>query len=104
MSPLQIVKFWLVIHLGLAKDALHVYVGLTLLFGSALVFGWKLSSWRPWAIAALAAVIGEAWDIRDNLVYNTPIYLPGNWHDIWNTLFWPSAILLLARRTRLFGG
>ena len=22
---------------------------------------------------------------------------------VWNTLFWPSAILLLARRTRLFG-
>lgn len=102
-SALQATKLWLVHHVHLAKDALHVYVALIVLFGSALTFGWRLSSWRPWLLVAAVAVAGEAWDLRDSLVYHTPIVLGANLHDIWNTLFWPTAILLLARRTRLFG-
>ncbi len=101
MSPFQTVKIWLVNHLGLAKDALHIYVGLTLFFGTALLFGWKLSSWRPWAVVAAAALAGEVWALRDSLVHQMPIDLWANWHDLWNTLFWPSVILLLARRTKL---
>ncbi len=104
MSALQTAKFWIVAHLDLAKDALHVYVGLILLLGSALLFGWKLSSWKPWALVALAAVTGEIWDLIDNAIVHTPLDLWASWHDIWNTLFWPSMILVLARHTRLFGG
>ncbi|NYT40261.1 hypothetical protein HZY97_05800 [Sphingomonas sp. R-74633] len=103
MSPLQAVKFWLVQHLALAKDALHIYVGLTLFLSTALAFRWPLRSWKPWAVAAAAALLGEAWDLRDSLVYHTRIDPWGNWHDIWNTLFWPSALLILARTTSLFG-
>lgn len=103
MSPFQTVKIWLVNHLGLAKDALHIYVGLTLFFGTALLFGWKLSSWRPWAVVAAAALAGEVWDLRDCLVHQIPIDLWANWHDLWNTLFWPTIIMVLARRTRLLG-
>jgi len=103
MSALQAIKSWLVDHLGLAKDALHIYVALGLFLGTALLFGWKLSSWRPWAIVAAAAIVGELWDLWDSLGYHTPINLWASWHDIWNTLFWPSVILVLARTTRLFG-
>ena len=103
MSPLQDAKLWLIASLGLGRDALHIYVALLVMFGSALLFGWRLSSWRPWLLVAAAALAGEAWDIRDRLVAGVPVQLWGNWHDIWNTLFWPSVILLLARWTRLFG-
>jgi hypothetical protein len=102
MSPLQSVKFWLVQHLDLAKDALHIYVGLTLFLGSALLFRWPLRSWKPWAVAAAAALLGEAWDLRDSLAWHTRIDLRGNWKDLWNTLFWPSVLLILARATTLF--
>ena len=102
MSPLQATKLWLVEHVHLAKDALHIYVALGLLVGSALVFGWKLASWRPWLVVAAAAVVGEIWDIRDRWVYGVPQQYGANGHDLWNTLFWPTVILLLARRTRLF--
>jgi hypothetical protein len=101
VSPLQTAKFWLIQHVHLAKDALHIYVGLTLFLGSALVFRWSLKSWKPWAVALAAALIGEVWDLRDSLAYHTRIDLWGNWHDIWNTMFWPSALLLLARTTPL---
>jgi hypothetical protein len=103
VSPFANGKLWLIEQLGLAKDALHIYVALTLFFGSALLFGWRLSSWRPWLLVLAAALAGEAWDIRDRLVASVPLEPRGNWHDLWNTLFWPSVILLLARRTRLFG-
>lgn len=102
-SALQAVKLWLVNHVGLAKDALHVYVALTLFFGCALLFGWKLSSWKPWAVVATVALAGEAWDLRDSLTYHSYINLWANWHDIWNTMFWPSVIAVLAGRTRLLG-
>ena len=103
MSPLQEGKWWLIQHLGLAKDALHIYVALLVMFGGALLFGWRLSSWRPWLLVAAVAVAGEAWDMRDRLVAGVAQSPRGNLHDLWNTLFWPSVILLRARRTRLFG-
>lgn len=101
-SALQAVKLWLVDNVGLAKDALHIYVALTLFFGTAVLFGWKLSSWKPWAVVAVAAIAGEAWDIRDSVVYHTPLNLWGNWHDIWNTMFWPTAMLMFSHSTKLF--
>ncbi|ATY31741.1 hypothetical protein [Sphingomonas psychrotolerans] len=104
MSPLQAIKFWLIQHLGLAKDALHVHVGLLLFVGSALLFRWPLRSWKPWAVALAATLLGEAWDLRDSLVYHTRIDLWGNLHDVWNTMLWPSLFVVLARTTRLFGG
>ena len=104
MSPLQSAKFWLVQHLSLAKDALHIYVGLALFLGSALLFRWPLRSWKPWAVALAAALLGEAWDLRDSGVYHTRVNLWANWKDVWNTMFWPSALLLLARFTGLFSG
>ena len=104
MSPLQSAKFWLVQHLSLAKDALHIYVGLALFLGSALLFRWPLRSWKPWAVVLAAALLGEAWDLRDSGVYHTRVNLWANWKDVWNTMFWPSALLLLARFTGLFSG
>jgi hypothetical protein len=103
VSPLQSAKLWLVGHLDLAKDALHIYVGLTLFFGCALLFRWPLRSWKPWLVVLAAALLGEAWDLRDSLAYHTRIELAANLKDVVNTLFWPSVILLLARTTKMFG-
>jgi hypothetical protein len=102
VSPLQSAKLWLVDHVHLAKDALHIYVALLLFLGSALLFKWPIRSWKPWAVVLAAALIGEAWDLRDSLAYATPIDLSANFKDIWNTLFWPTALLILARTTQVF--
>jgi hypothetical protein len=101
-SALQTVKLWLVDHAGLAKDALHIYVGLVLFFGAALLLKWPVRSWKPWAVVVAAALLGEAWDLRDSNAHHTPIELWANWHDVWNTCFWPTVIVLLARTTALF--
>lgn len=101
MSPLQQAKLLVVDHVHLAKDALHIYVALGLFLGSAMLFRWPLKSWRPWAVVLAAALIGEAWDLRDSIVYHTPIELGGNLKDVLNTLFWPTVLVLLARGTRV---
>jgi hypothetical protein len=102
---LQTVKMWIVHNVGLEKDALHIYFALTLLFGSVLLFRWSLRSWKPTALIFAIAIAGEIWDIRDGLLTRVPLVvsLPLSVHDIWNTMFWPLAILLLARFTNVFG-
>lgn len=103
-SVFQAAKLWLIDSTGLAKDALHIHVGLIVFFAVALVFRWPLRSWKPWAAALVAALAGEAWDLWDTLAEGRRIVLSANWQDLWNTMLWPTAILLLARTTRLFGG
>ena len=95
-------KGWLVEWTGLARDGLHVHVGLIAFFTAALIFRWPLRSWKPWAVALAVTLAGEAWDIRDTLAAGERVRLDYNWQDIWNTMLWPSAILILARTTRLF--
>ena len=65
MSGFQSVKLWLVGMLGLPRDALHIYVGLTVFLGFAALFRLPLRDWRPIAAALLAAIAGEAWDLFD---------------------------------------
>ena len=101
---LQEAKGWLVSHVGLEKDALHVYFALILLFGSVWWFNWSLKSWKPSLLIAVVMLIGEAWDIRDGLMTSVPleVSIPYSVHDIWNTMFWPLTIMLLARFTDMF--
>ena len=102
LSAFQQGKLWLTSHTGLSKDALHVYIGLLMLLGAARLFKWRVGDWRPWLAVAAFAVAGEAWDIRDVIVAGTAPDLTANWHDIWNTCFWPATLSLLARYTSLF--
>lgn len=102
---MQTAKMWVVHHIGLEKDALHVYFALFLLFGSVMLFRWSLRSWKPYVLILAIALIGEIWDMRDGLLTSVPLVVsfPDSVHDVWNTMFWPMAILLLARFTDVLG-
>jgi hypothetical protein len=101
-SALQEAKLWLMGGTGLARDALHFHIGLLIYLGSALALRWPLRSWRPWLVALAVTLAGESWDMRDRAAMGRGIAPAGHWHDIWNTMLWPSAMLLLARFTPLF--
>ena len=103
MSTFQSIKLWLVGNLGLAKDALHVHIVLLVFFGCALIFRWPLRSWKPWAVALTVALAGEALDLRDSSFQKMTIDLWGNWKDVWNAMIWPTAILVMAHTSTLFG-
>lgn len=97
MSHFQTTKLWFVETLGLAKDALHIYVGLSLFLVAIVGLRWRADGWRPWALVAVAAVGGEVLDMSDTMTAGRPVILAHNWHDVWNTLFWPSVLTILAR-------
>ena len=98
---MQQTKLWLVGWTGLPKDALHIYVGLTLFLLAAALLRAPLRSWRPLAVVVLAALAGEAWDVADSWRSGRPVVWARNWHDVWNTCFWPGVLFLLARFTRV---
>ena len=97
MSFLQSAKLVLMEATNLSKDALHVYVGLTVLLLMALIFRLPLRDVRPLAAVFLVAVAGEILDLVERLHPEADPYLQSNWHDLWNTMFWPTMLFLLAR-------
>ena len=94
-SAVQHAKLQIMASIGLSKDALHVYVGLTVFLVSLLLLRRRPRSIIPLLVVALVAVLGEVVDARDD------IRSIGHWrwraslHDVWNTLFWPSVLWAL---------
>ena len=84
---------------GLAKDALHIHVGLLVFFAAAALVRWPLRSGKPWAAALIAALAGEIWDQANVVAAGGSIDLAPSWHDVWNTMLWPTIITMLARWT-----
>lgn len=97
-QDLQTFKEIMIDATGLGKDALHVYAGLILLIGVRLVWrrrgGWVLG----WLAALGAALLVEYLDIRAELTEANRRPDAEHWKDIWNTMFWPSVLLLLGPR------
>ena len=99
MSVFQEAKMFLVHATDLSKDALHVYVGLGVMVLAAILLRRSVRDWRPIVAVALAAVAGEVWDVIDTLSHGGTPRWSLNWKDVWNTLFWPTTLFLLARFT-----
>jgi hypothetical protein len=90
-------KLVLVSVLGLSKDALHVHTGLAVFLLAALVFRKPLGSPLPLALVFLAALAGEALDLRDDVTSLGYWRWRSSLGDIANTVFWPVVLWLLAR-------
>ena len=102
MSPVNQFKLAIVEWSGLAQDALHVYVALTVFLGSCLILGWRAWQWKPLLLVFAITLIGEYFDIQDSLNIEGRTYLWGNWHDVWNTMLAPTALFIAARTTNIF--
>lgn len=93
----QAAKLALTSTIGLSKDALHIHVGLGVFFVAALLFRRPLSSVLPLALVFLAALAGEALDMRDDIGSFGYWRWRASLGDIVNTVFWPLVVWLLAR-------
>ncbi|UUL82737.1 hypothetical protein [Sphingomonas qomolangmaensis] len=102
MGALDTAKQWAMGVAGLGKDALHVYVGLLVLFAAAALLRRGVGSALPLAIVAAVAIAGEIWDATDRIRGGIAITPMGHWHDVWNTIFWPAVLTMLARWTGIF--
>ncbi len=101
MSILQSGKLVLMEATNLGKDALHIYVGMGVMLLVVIGFKRSLADWRPLAAVALASLAGEIWDVIDTFSHGRTPRWNANWKDVWNTLFWPTVLFLLARFTRV---
>jgi len=96
-SVVQSIKLTIVDVTGLSKDALHIYVGLTIFLVTAMVLRKPLRSIFPWLVVLAIAFAGEVLDMRDDVASLGYWRWGASLHDILNTLFWPSVLLLLAK-------
>lgn len=99
LSPdeFQLLKIALSDMTGLAKDALHVHIGLGIFIAVRLLwrrrYGWLLA----W-IAALAAALGGEWfDLRSQFGDGPLTPNTAHWHDVWNTMLWPTLLAIIGR-------
>ena len=90
-------KTWLVTSTALSKDALHVYFGLALFL--AVRFVWRRRG--GWVLAWLAVLVmasgGEWLDLKAEASRAAIQPDAAHWHDIWNTMFWPTVLLFVGR-------
>jgi hypothetical protein len=101
-SAVQAIKLSIVAATGLSKDTLHVYVGLAVFLVMAAANKRSIASWIPWLAVLVVALLGEAVDMRDDLMSVGHWRWAASLHDVLNTVFWPTVFLLLARATGIF--
>jgi len=82
---------------GLDKDALHIYFGLALFLTIRLVWRWR-GGWIVAWLAVIAMACGGEWlDMTAEVGRSAIQPDPAHWHDIWNTAFWPTVLLIVGR-------
>ena len=88
-------KIWLIDTVGLTNDAMHVHGALLILCVSAILLRRRPDSLWCWLIVLLAELFNEYADLRGAAPGEAT--LDAALHDIYNTMFWPTLILILGR-------
>jgi hypothetical protein len=96
-ADFQATKLLLVEGSGLAKDALHVYFGLALFLAVRLIWRWRFGWLLAWLAVVVLALGGEWLDLRGEELMGALQPDSAHWHDIWNTIFWPTVLALVGR-------
>ncbi len=101
MTALQEFKLTVVQLTGLSRDALHIYVGLSVLLIAAFVLRKPLQSAVPWLCVVAIATLIELGDMRDDIMSLGYWRWGESLHDFVNTIFWPTVLWLVALRSNL---
>lgn len=100
-SAVQAAKLAIVAFTGLAKDALHIYVGLAVFLLILALWPGSRRTWWPLLLVLLVAVGGELLDLLDDLASLGYWRWGASLHDVLNTAFWPAALSGVMRWTSL---
>ena len=96
-QDLQTLKIYLLDLTGLGKDALHIYAGLALFIAVRLAWRWRGGWFVAW-LAVLGLASGVEWlDMLAEGKIGAIQPDPAHWHDIWNSMVWPTVLLLVGR-------
>lgn len=87
---------------GLSRDAIHIYIGLLVFFSFVAVF--RKGKIEPIAVVPVLFVAAsmEIIDLYDNYLTMESMYWANSVHDLINTAFWPTIIVLLVKYKRAF--
>jgi hypothetical protein len=88
-------KTWLINHIGLTNDAMHVHFAFLILIMTAVLIRKRPDSFLPWLVVLLAELFNEYADLTGNAPGEGTI--KASLHDIYNTMFWPTMLLLFGR-------
>ncbi len=90
-SNYQLFKLWFTAVLPLAKDAIHIYVGVLCLMAALLVLRLRLTSFWSLVPGLVVSLIMEALDLRDGYGWAESL------KDFINTNLIPFLIVILVR-------
>ena len=90
-------KLSIVSSVGLGKDALHIYFGLALFLAVRLVWRRRGGGLIAWGAVLVMACGGEWLDLNAEISRSSIQPDAAHWHDIWNTMFWPTVLLIVGR-------
>ena len=82
---------------GLDKDALHIYFGMTLFLAIRLAWRGRGGWIAAWLAVLIMACGGEWLDLTAEYSRSSIQPDAAHWHDIWNTMFWPTVLLVVGR-------
>ena len=81
----------------MSKDALHIYAGLTIMLVIVVILRRPIGSIYPLLAVVVVSIIGELFDMRDDLSSFGQWRWEASVHDIVTTAFWPAVLMFLAR-------
>jgi len=90
-------KLSIVFSVGLGKDALHIYFGLALFLAVRLVWRRRGGGLIAWGAVLGMACGGEWRDLQAEIGRAASQPAAAHWRDIWNTMFWPTVLLIVGR-------
>lgn len=97
MFDVQLWKTIAVESSGLAKDALHVHVGLLIFFAVRMLWRGRGGTLAAWLVA-LAVTFGGEWvDTMNENASLTEVPMAAHIKDVWNTMLWPTLLALMWR-------
>jgi hypothetical protein len=83
---------------GLSRDALHIHMGLAILLAVRLVWRGRFAWVAAWLAVLTFALAGEVFDWRSEGLRGVTVPWGAHWHDIWNTMLWPTLLSLIGWR------
>lgn len=96
-QELQLLKRHIMDVTGLGKDVLHTYAGLAVFLIVRLLWRWHGGWVLAWFAAFAGALVVEWLDMQALLEMSAVQPDAVHWHDVWNTMFWPTVLLLTGR-------
>ena len=96
------IKIFIEQYSGLERDALHIHFALLVYLLAMFVFRQTRRSRFPWLVVLFFELLNELFDLKRSQMAGMPLPWEESVKDLWNTMLWPTVLLIVGRYTTLF--